>query len=40
MAVTYPEEIYNVTMTHLNEVASIIKGSDAERLVNDAASSL
>lgn len=33
-----PEEIYHVTMTHLNQVASLVRGSASEQLVQEAIS--
>jgi len=30
-----PDEIYHVTLTHLQSIADLIKGSAAEVLVND-----
>lgn len=32
---TSPDEIYNVTITHLQAIADLIKGSTVELLVND-----
>ena len=33
-----PDEIYNVTLTHLTQISALIKGSTVEGLVNDTIS--
>jgi len=38
VSTTTPDEIYHVTMTHLTEMAKLVKGSAAEALVNDCTS--
>ncbi len=35
LSCTHPDEIFTITMTHMNAVADLIKGSSAEVLVND-----
>ena len=35
LSCTSPDEIYNVTITHLQAIADLIKGSSVELLVND-----
>jgi hypothetical protein len=35
ISTTTPDEIYHVTMTHLTEMAKLVKGSPAEVLIND-----
>jgi len=35
ISTTTPDEIYHVTMTHLTEMAKLVKGSPAEALIND-----
>jgi hypothetical protein len=35
LSVTSPDEIFHITMTHLQTVANLIKGSSVEVLVND-----
>ncbi len=37
---TSPEEVYHIVLTHLTEVANLIKGSPVEALVNDAITQL
>mmetsp|Transcript_1912 Transcript_1912/g.1362 ORF Transcript_1912/g.1362 Transcript_1912/m.1362 type:complete len:98 (+) Transcript_1912:261-554(+) len=34
-SVASPDELFFVTMTHLNTIADLVKGSSAEVLVND-----
>ncbi len=38
ISTTTPDEIYHVTMTHLTEMARLVKGSPAEVLINDCTS--
>ena len=35
LSVTSPEELYQVTLTHLTTIAGLIKGTPTETLVNE-----
>ena len=40
LSATSPEEIYHMTMKHMNTTSDIIKGSSVECLVNDSAAQI
>lgn len=36
LSMATPDELYHITMTHLNTIATLVKGSASEVLVNDS----